>query len=512
MRERIALLAAFISCLSIFAPLRVFADIDAPAVPGELIVGFHEGASRARGFAGGPHGAEIVRRSTLVPAALVRIAPGEDVHAACEELLRRPEVAFAHPNYTGRAGFIPNDSQIFSQWHHNNGGQSGGTSGADIGSRFAWDLGRGSASITVAVLDTGIDSDHPEFSGRLLPGHDFVNGDSDPEDDHGHGTQVAGLLAANADNSFGVAGVDHFCQILPLKVLDDQGNGTTFDLIAALDWSRTQGVDVINMSLINYPLSGGLDAALQAADAAGITLVASAGNNGIGDADISAPGVSAYTISVGATDDSDQRAAFSATGQALDLVAPGANVETVVFDSAANASSAFTGTSAAAPIVAGMVSVMKALDPSLTNAEIRQHLQDAAQDQVGLPAEDAAGWDEYHGSGRVNLLASLEAVLGAVDAPVATVPDLALRLSPNPTRSESVLRFRIPQPQRVEASVYDISGRRVRSLLAGPRPAGTQSVVWDGRDDRDRPLRPGVYFVRVASGAVSHACKVTLLP
>ena len=166
-----------------------------------------------------------------------------------------------------------------------------------------WQISRGSDSIVVAVLDTGIDTDHPEFLGRLLPGFDFVNDDADPESAHPHGSKVTGLLAANADNAFAVAGVDHAAGILPVKILGDDNYGDTFDLAEGLIFAADSGADVISMSLQNFPLaSPTLNDALQYARDAGAVLVAAAGNGGIDSADFSGPGASPLTISVGATD------------------------------------------------------------------------------------------------------------------------------------------------------------------------------------------------------------------
>ena len=243
---------------------------------------------------------------------------------------------FGDGNYIGEGGdVIPDDTSFGDLWHLNNTGQSGGTPDADIEAIEAWDITTGSNSIVVAVLDTGIDSDHPEFLGRVLPGFDFVNEDSDPEADHPHGALVSGILAANADNSFAVAGVDHFAKILPVKVLNASNLGTLADLIEGLTYAADQGADVISMSLINYPVGFSfLDDALQYARDSGAILIACAGNGGIGDADVSGPGASPLTISVGATTRIDARASFSGTGSALDVVAPGSSITTIAYNTA----------------------------------------------------------------------------------------------------------------------------------------------------------------------------------
>jgi cysteine-rich repeat protein len=334
------------------------------------------------------------------------------VGAMAAKLSHDPRFEDAEPNYIGEGGdFFPNDSSFGNQWHLHNTGQFRGTEDADIDAVEGWQITRGDASIIVAVLDSGIAFDHPEFVGRTLPGIDFVNEDDDPEDDESHGTLVTGVLAANSDNDLSVAGVDHFTQILPVKVLDDQGFGLTSNLIRGLMFAAdpAQRVSVISMSLINYPNpSGGmLDEALQYARDSGAILIACAGNGGIDDADVSGPGVSPLTISVGATTISDERADFSGTGLALDVVAPGLDVLTVGFP---RGRTWFGGCSAATPIVSGIASLLLSLDPFLTHNDVREILFQTADDLVGPPSEDTAGWDEFFGHGRVNMNQALASV------------------------------------------------------------------------------------------------------
>ena len=314
-----------------------------------------------------------------------------------------PMFAYVEPNFVGQGGLEPNDTFYGQQWHLRNTGQSGGTLGADIDAPLGWTLTTGDDSIIVAVLDSGIDTDHPEFSGRLVPGFDFVNDDSDPEDDHSHGTLVSGLLAANADNAFGVAGVDHHVMIMPLKMLNANNFGSTFDLADSLIFASKAGAHVISMSLINFGSGATLEDALQFARDQGSILIACAGNGGIGNADVSGPGVSPLTISIGATDHNDVRASFSGTGTALDLVAPGSGVATVAYNGDNDGFSSFSGCSAATPVAAGIATLLVALDKSLSHDDVYDILTHSADDLVGPAAEDTPGRDDFFGHGRVNL-------------------------------------------------------------------------------------------------------------
>ncbi len=390
-------------------------------VSGEILVRYRPDVGEAEIAAihtsSGARVLEVIEKLGIYRLAL---PVGRSATRMRDEFSDDPRCERVELNYVGEGGdLIPDDTSFGDQWHLNNTGQVSGTLDADIGAAEAWDITTGSDSIVVAVLDSGIDSDHPEFLGRVLPGFDFVNQDSDPEDDHSHGTIVTGILAANADNSFAVAGVDHFAKILPVKVLNASNLGTLADLVEGLTYAADQGADVISMSLINYPVGFSfLDDALQYARDSGAILIACAGNGGIGDADVSGPSASPLTISVGATTRNDARASFSGTGGALDVVAPGLSITTVAYNTAVDTSSVFSGCSAATPVVAGITSLLLSEYPSLTHEEVRTILTQSAEDLVGPPAEDTPGRDDFFGHGRVNLMSAL------LKGPPASVPVL----------------------------------------------------------------------------------------
>jgi subtilisin family serine protease len=484
-------------------------------VPGRLIVGFREGVSpQARGDVHRLVGAREWRALVHPRMELALFDSSADLSRLEAEVRASPDVEFVQPDYIGRGGSAPNDTFYGEQWHLNNGGQSGGTPGADIEAEAGWDIASGSSSVVVAVLDTGIDSDHPEFAGRILTGWDFVNDDADPEDDYGHGTLVSGLLAANSNNAFSVSGVDHGCMILPIKVLDQFNTGTTSNLINGLGFAAASHADVISMSLINYPCGGALEDALDDAELSGAILVACAGNGGIGDADVSCPGASTHTMSIGVTTDTDARASYSGTGDALDFVAPGHVVRTVVYDSFDDGFQIFSGCSAATPVAAGIVSILRALGPELRTPEVRSILQATAEDLVGAPDEDTPGWDPYMGYGRLNLRAALQYFVGATGAPRVEVRregDLRVDTRPNPVRGAASIRFTLPTETWATVSIFDVRGRLVRTLVDGLRGAGGHDVSWDGTDRGGYPSAAGVYFARVAAGGRSALQKVTLL-
>jgi len=382
-------------------------------MPGEMIVKLNRGVSKADlDVLNASYGVSVIEYKDTLDVYRLRIPSNRTVLEMVELYRGDPRVEYAEPNYMGGGGdFTPNDTFFNTQWYLNNMGQTAGRVGADIDAVEGWQVTMGSSSVLVAVLDTGIDFGQLEFAGRVLPGFDFVNNDNIPQTDHPHGVAVSGILAANADNAFGIAGVAPRVTLLPVKVLDANNSGTTLNLAQGLIFAAKNGAHVINMSLVNYPTtSTTLNSALQFARDAGAILIACAGNGGIGDADRSGPGASPLTIGVGATDQFDQRAGFSGTGAALDVVAPGVNLPTLGLDRS-DAVVNFSGCSAATPVVSGITALLLSVNPQLSHDDIRGILTDTADDLVGSPAEDTIGRDDFFGHGRVSMNGALSLVV-----------------------------------------------------------------------------------------------------
>ena len=183
------------------------------------------------------------------------------------------------------------------------------------------------AGAVVAVVDSGVQADHPDLAGHLRPGYDFVQNDATPQDGNGHGTHVSGIISAVSGNGIGVESVAPGATILPVRVLDDDGGGSTDTVAKGVDYARTHGADVINLSLgSDVPLVGAMggdafDAAVHRALAAGIVVVAASGNNGVPVCEQPAAGDG--LLCVGAVDKRKQRSFFSSFGSGLGLVAPG---------------------------------------------------------------------------------------------------------------------------------------------------------------------------------------------
>jgi subtilisin family serine protease len=253
----------------------------------------------------------------------------------------------------------------------------------------------------VAVLDSGCQTNLAEFSGRVVPGYNFVSNNADASDDHGHGTAVAATLCANANNATGIAGVDWRCRLMPLKVLDQFNNGYYSWWAQAIDYAVSNGCKVINLSAGGSSSDFTLTRAITNAIAHGVIFVTITHNDGAGA--IRFPGSLPESITVGATDEMDRRAGFSNYGPQIDLVAPGTNIATI---SLTGALQKWWGTSFAAPQVAGVCALLAAVRPSLDQDQARALLCAGADDQVG-DVMDTPGFDKYYGWGRLNAFNSL---------------------------------------------------------------------------------------------------------
>jgi len=357
--------------------------------------------------------------------------------ALVARLAAASEVEHAERDARGLAGAVPNDPFLGTQWGLFNDGSYavGAVPGADVDAFAAWDVTIGSPDRVIAILDSGLNLAEPDISSQLwinpgeiaangidddgngyvddVNGWDFAYGDPDPSDVHGHGTNVAGIAAARGDNGIGLAGVCMDCTVMVGRNLDNSGYGFYSDWAASVIYAVDMGAEVINMSEGGSAPSVILEDAVQYAWAANVPIVACMMNDD--NATPYYPAAYPQTIAVGATDWTDARVSpffwggGSNYGDHLDLVAPGEEIYGLSTYSGYY-DSYWGGTSQAAPHVAGAVALMKELDPDLPAEAIRGLLHQTAVDQVGDPAEDAPGWDEFMGHGRLDLPAVLAAV------------------------------------------------------------------------------------------------------
>lgn len=269
---------------------------------------------------------------------------------------------------------------------------------AAIHAEQSWNLGKGTEDVTVAVLDSGVQVDHPDLGGKLLQGINFIEQGASPTDDVGHGTHVAGIIAAGVNNYEGVAGLSWYNRVLPAKVLDSTGAGTTYSVAEGIIWATDQGAKVINMSLGNYASAQFLHDAIRYAYDRDVVLIAASGND-----NTERPGYpAAYpeVFAVAATDESGNRASFSNYGDYIDVAAPGLGIASTYPGSQY---AALSGTSMATPHVAALAALMRSANPLLSNEEIMELMRSTADD-LGDP-----GHDKYFGHGQINMARALQA-------------------------------------------------------------------------------------------------------
>jgi subtilisin family serine protease len=363
-----------------------------PQYTGGVIVKFRHGVGLAQVGAAIDAARTDVRASSA-PSALVLLSPepGQSVDEAVAALNARADVEFAEPDVVVSIADTPNDpGYAAQQWHY-----------PQIGLPAAWDVTTGSTDVIIAILDTGVDLDHPDLDGKITSGAnagwDYVNNDSVPDDDHNHGTFVAGIAAAESDNGSQVAGVCWQCKIMPVKVLGSTGSGSMSHVAFGVDWARTHGADVINMSLGAPSEFAALETAIQNARAAGIVVVGASGND---NAPVIYPAAYDEVIAVGANTSTGARASFSNFGPELDVMAPGQDIASTTRGGGWDGSSGHSGTSYAAPHVAGLAGLLIA-DGMTDPAEIQATLQATATDM------GSAGFDTLNGWGRVDAAAAL---------------------------------------------------------------------------------------------------------
>ena len=343
-----ALLVAFVLALPSGA-VALPASIEADRGSRELIVRFAlqaEFSATARKIAHLRAGTARVRGlHGMLGHDLVAVPKGSPLAEVMRRYRIDPSVLYVEPNYPVSVATMPSDPLFAEQWALENTGQNGGKAGADIGAPAAWTVSTGIPDVLVAVIDTGVDYDHPDLTPNMWSGlgWNFVEDNDDPMDIHGHGTHVAGTIAAVADDGFGMAGVAWEARVMALKALSNSGSGWTSDIAEAVTFASTNGADIINMSLAGGSYSQALYDAIAASDA---LVVCAAGNSG-SDNDSSPQYPAAYNldniVSVAATDSADKLASFSNYGpESVDVGAPGVAILSTVPGATYSATNVFS--------------------------------------------------------------------------------------------------------------------------------------------------------------------------
>ncbi len=377
----------------------------------------------------GRFGASLsVGRSPRTFIYRLRLAAGADVDRTIAALRATPGVVSAERNAVRHALLTPNDPIVKQQW----------ALGA-IRAYEAWDITTGS-DLTIAILDTGVSRSHPDLGGKLLPGYNFAYNNGDTSDDQGHGTYTAGVAAASSNNGQGIAGVCWGCKILPVKVLNSDGQGSDAEIAAGIRWAADQGARIISMSLGGNEVTEVLHDAVIYAHQKGALLIAASGNEQSAGNKPSYPAAYPEVLAVAATDGTSVTG-FSNTGDYVDIAAPGVGVWSTVWSrSGGDSYEAANGTSAAAPYVSGAAALVLTLRPELTNDQVAALLVATAADR-GAP-----GRDSEFGGGLLDVAKALQ---------TAADPNYRPGAQPQPAAGGSPGRASFdPQPNPNDGSAF----------------------------------------------------------
>ena len=356
--------------------------------------------------------AEIITQFRGIGIHHVKLPKGMKVKDAIKSLKEDPMVEYVEPNYLIYLDYTPNDPRFGDQWALHNTGATGGAVDADIDAVEAWDIQKGNDSVTIAITDTGIEYDHEDLHSNIwinggevpgdgidndangyiddIHGYDFINNDSDPRDDHDHGTHVAGIIGAITDNNYGIAGVNFHTKMMALKFMNPitcgtfkcGASGSSADAAQAIIYAADNKAMVINASWGSSQASNILENAIAYADSLGVLFVAAAGNDGTDNDSIphfpSNYGAPPYNlrnvIAVASTDHNDDMSGFSNFGKvSVHLGAPGEDILSTVTDQDFKSMS---GTSMAAPHVAGVAGLVWAEFPYLTHYNVKDCILD----------------------------------------------------------------------------------------------------------------------------------------
>jgi thermitase len=465
--------------------------------PGRLLVKFRPlsgifdslaGADAARAVLAGHH-LEVIREIPGLNVLVVSVPAGEELSTA-QRLKRNLLVQYAEPDYILHAFTTPNDPYYATdQWNL-----------PQINAPAAWDVTTGSSDVVVAIVDTGVDLGHPDLSAKIVAGYDFVNDDSTPQDDEGHGTHVAGIAAAATNNGVGVAGVSWGARLMPVKVLDREGSGYLSDVADGIRWAADHSARVVNLSLGGPAASSTLQNAVDYAYGRGLLIVAAAGNEYEIGNPVSYPAAYPHVMAVAATDDQDGHASYSNTGYYVDIAAPGGDPtgsgdtnprhwimstywrgasglgqetgpsggglgqetgpsggglgqetgpsgrETGPSGGPSGVQAAYerhAGTSMATPHVAGLAALVWSQHPDWTNADVEWMIEYTAQD-LG-----AAGRDDVFGWGRIDAQGAVTSPLQPTPTPT---PSNCLAETPHPYSNNMSQTWTVTNPDAAAAN------------------------------------------------------------
>lgn len=374
------------------------------------------------------NGGSVLAEIKALDIKLIKV-PAHALEKIQASFAKNNAVEYVEKDYLFEPAIIPNDPNFANQWHLQ-----------AINVENAWDVSQGSSNIPIAILDTGVDPNHPDLQGKLTLGYNFFNNNGDWSDVCGHGTTVAGTAAAITNNGIGVSGVAWNNPIIPIRITDTNCYGYYSSMISGITYAADNGARVANISFAIFNGAALSDAAQYMNDHGG-WVVAAAGNSGKLENYSENP----YIISVSATGSTDSITSWSSYGPYVDFAAPGSSIYTTRNGGTYATTS---GTSFSSPIVAGVVALVLSNDPTMTSAQAYDALKNSAVDK------GTAGWDNYYGWGIVDASGALGE---NNNPPIDTTPPTATITSPqNGAQVSDIFTVSVDSSDNVSVNVVEL--------------------------------------------------------
>jgi thermitase len=412
------------SAVILWHKMQVLAQEEASYVTGELLVRFKPGVNAAE--------AALIHRQLrgtvkeVIPQLQVHVVSVDtDVEKAVAAYTKNPRVVYAEPNYIVQALDTPDDVHFSRQWGLHN------PSDTDIDAPEAWDISKSSETVVIAILDSGIDTDHEDLKAKVIFNEDY-SGSGSYDDFYGHGTHVAGIAAAMTNNSTtGVAGTGYNAMLMNMKVLNNDGSGSHASIANGIMSAIRNNAQIINLSLGGMRTSSTLENAVNQAWNSGLLIVAAAGNSD--NPSKTYPAYYPNVIAVAATDANNDKAPFSSYGDWVDVAAPGVNIYSTFPNHTYKIAKSLnydygSGTSMATPFVAGVAALVWTTDLGGNNLAVRN--------QIEQTAEPITGTGRYWIWGKINACNAVGGTCAPTNPPIMTP-------TPTPTGSASIT----PTPQ-----------------------------------------------------------------
>ncbi len=472
-------------------PAPALTDGSAAYVPGELLVAFRPGVSLGR----------VTELLTAADATIKQPLGGEIYHVAVDPanlesvsaaLGQRSEVRYVERNGLASVMLLPPDPDFYDPFYV--------FAPQTVNAPTAWNFSTGSPSVIVAIVDTGIALTHPEFAGRLTAGWDYVNSDNDPTDDQGHGTHVAGIVAAAMDGQ-GMVGIAPNVRLMPVKVLNNANpsTGTWANISQGIRYAADYGARVINLSLGGTSFSSVMQDAVRYAASKGAVVVAAAGNQGSSTPFY--PASYEEAIAVGATNEDDEYWTLSNYGAWVDVTAPGASIWSTYWDrnTGTNTYGFMSGTSMAAPHVSGLAALLLSYRPTLSAADVRAIIEQTAVDK------GVTGFDIYYGWGRMDAGAAL--TLASNWTPFTPTPTLSptdtATAMPTATATATATPTATPTPTATATATPTPTATATATATATPTPTATATMSSTPTRTPTASPTPAPYLRRVNAAGVT---------